>query len=240
MEVLSIGNSFSQDAQRYLHAIARADDFTLNAFNLYIGGCPLERHFRNMLGDKDEYMLQVNGHHSGFPVSIKEALLNRKWDVVTLQQASQGSPHYETYQPYLNKLAQYVREYAPNAKIVIHQTWAYEEDSPKLNTLMGYAHATEMLDDIKVAYKKAFEDTKADILIPSGELFGMMLDAGIEKIHRDTYHARYGLGRYALGLLWYSVLTGNSIADNSFCDFDEEVTPEEVKIAKDCVQKLCK
>ena len=38
MNVLSIGNSFSQDAQRYLHRIAKVDSFTLNTFNLYIGG----------------------------------------------------------------------------------------------------------------------------------------------------------------------------------------------------------
>ena len=31
MDILSIGNSFSQDAQRYLHRIAQSDDFTLNS-----------------------------------------------------------------------------------------------------------------------------------------------------------------------------------------------------------------
>ena len=41
MNILSIGNSFSQDAQRYLHDIAKADGVVLSAFNLYIGGCPL-------------------------------------------------------------------------------------------------------------------------------------------------------------------------------------------------------
>ena len=47
MNILSIGNSFSQDAQRYLHRIAKADGCTLNTFNLYIGGCPLSLHYRN-------------------------------------------------------------------------------------------------------------------------------------------------------------------------------------------------
>ena len=240
MNILSIGNSFSQDAQRYLHGIARADGVELNAFNLYIGGCLLSQHYRNMMGDKENYMLQVNGHPTGFFVSIKEALLNRDWDVVTLQQGSQGSTNYDKFQPYIGKIAEYVREYAPKAKLIIHETWAYEEDSPKLNTLMGYAHAEDMLADVVAAYKKAYDDVKADGFIPSGELFGAMLKSGIETIHRDTYHARYGLGRYALGLLWYKVLTGNSIADNGFCDFDEEVSDEEIKIAKMCVEKICK
>jgi len=34
MNILSIGNSFSQDAQRYLHQIARADKTDLKCVNL--------------------------------------------------------------------------------------------------------------------------------------------------------------------------------------------------------------
>ena len=58
MHVLAIGNSFSMDAARYLHAIARADGEKLEIANLYIGGCSLERHFRNMLTDEERYELQ--------------------------------------------------------------------------------------------------------------------------------------------------------------------------------------
>ena len=35
MDILSIGNSFSQDAQRYLNRIAKADGVVLNTFNLF-------------------------------------------------------------------------------------------------------------------------------------------------------------------------------------------------------------
>lgn len=38
MNLLSIGNSFSQDDQRYLYQIAKDGGVSLNAFNLYIGG----------------------------------------------------------------------------------------------------------------------------------------------------------------------------------------------------------
>ena len=48
IHVLSIGNSFSQDAHRYLHDVARNEGVVLETANLYVGGCPLERHFRNM------------------------------------------------------------------------------------------------------------------------------------------------------------------------------------------------
>ncbi len=235
MNVLSIGNSFSQDAQRYLHQIAKADGTPLDAFNLYIGGCSLSRHYRNMLSGEKVYGLEVNGHRTGFLVSLKEALLNRDWDVVTLQQVSALSPCYETYQPYLSSLAAYVRECVPKAEIAIHQTWAYEKDSSRLVKELGYRAPAEMLRDIKAAYKKAAKEIGADFIIPSGEVFQKMLTLGVEKMHRDTYHASYGLGRYALGLLWHAVLTGQDVSKNAFCDFDEEVAASDCEKAKESV-----
>ena len=43
MKVLAIGNSFSNDAMRYLHGIAKADGVDMKTVNLFIGGCPLSR-----------------------------------------------------------------------------------------------------------------------------------------------------------------------------------------------------
>ena len=132
-----------------------------------------------------------------------------------------------------------VRTCVPKAKIVIQQTWAYEDGSVKLEN-MGYKSHKEMFNDLQVAYEKAAKEINADMVIPSGELFQALIEEGIEKIHRDTYHATYGLGRYALGLLWYKSLTKNDIINNIFCDFDEEVSKEEIEIAKKCVNKVCK
>lgn len=238
MDVLSIGNSFSQDAHRYLHQIAKAGGVELSCFNLYIGGCSLSKHYRNMMADSRAYTLQMNGTSTGFPVSIKEALLNRDWDVVTLQQVSNLSVDYESYQPYLSELAAFVRKMVPKAKIVIHQTWAYENDSPRFGTMLSYINQKDMYNDLKKSYKKAAADIKADFIIPSGELFQNLIEAGMGKLHRDTYHASLGGGRYALGLLWYKVLSGNNVTDNEFSGFDEEISPDEINIIKTCVEKM--
>ncbi len=240
MEILSIGNSFSCDAQRYLHRIARADKFNLNTFNLCIGGCSLSRHYRNMLSEDRAYSLEMNGVGTGFNVSLKDALLNRDWDVITLQQVSHQAPNYETYQPYLNKLVEYVRLHVPKAKIVMHQTWAYEQNSQRLNIELGYTDHADMFTDIEKAYENAAKDIKADFIIPSGELFEKLLSEGIEKVHRDTFHAKLGIGRYALGLLWYAKLTGKEVKNNTFSDFDEEISEREINIAKKCVTDICK
>jgi len=237
MDILSIGNSFSQDAQRYIHRIAKADGCSINTFNLFIGGCSVSRHFRNMLSEQKEYLLEMNGEGTGFRVSLKEALLNRDWDVITIQQVSTMSVNYDTYQPYLNKLIEFVRLCVPKAKIVIHQTWAYEEGSASLTEKLGYKKRADMFKDLKESYDKAAKEIGADFIIPSGELFQKLIEAGVEKLHRDTTHATYGIGRYALGLLWYTVLTGNAVKDNTFKDFDEEITGAEIDIIKNCVSE---
>lgn len=198
---MSIGNSFSMDAQRYLRQIAKADGVTLNNYDIYIGGCTLGRHYQNMLSEERVYGLGMHGEDVGFSVSLKEALLNKPWDVITVQQASHHSADYKTYQPYLHKLVEYIRLCAPQAKIYIHQTWAYEQDSYRLNEMVGYADHKDMFRDLKKAYDQAYQDEKLDGIIPSGAVFQALLAKGIEKIHRDTLHARLGLGRYALGLI---------------------------------------
>ena len=52
IKILAIGNSFSQDATRYLHQFASAAGIDTKVVNLYIGGCPLERHWKNIENDE--------------------------------------------------------------------------------------------------------------------------------------------------------------------------------------------
>lgn len=240
MKVLAIGNSFSEDAMRYLHFIAKCDNTDLMCVNLMIGGCSLRTHHVNMLSDKKAYGLQFNGQITGFYVTLKEALLAHEWDYITIQQASHFSINYDTYEPYVKEVIDFARKCVPKAKIAIHQTWAYEEGSKRLCNELGYSNQADMFADIEKAYKKATKAINADLVIPSGALFQKLLSNGIEKIHRDTFHAKLGLGRYALGLLWYSMLTGNDIENNTFCSFDEEVTKEEIEIIKKCVKEVVK
>lgn len=218
MNVLCIGNSFSANSSKYLNTIC--PDITV--VNLYIGGCSLERHFRNMHSGNRAYVLQVNGVNTGFFVSLDEGLLNRPWDYISFQQASHFSPKYETFEPYLSELSDYARVLCPKAKQVIHETWAYEDGSERLKTLMGYKTHLEMYADIRTAYRRAQSEIEAELMIPSGELFSRLVEKGL-KVHLDTYHANK-LGEYALGLMWYKTLTGKPASEVEFTVTDEETT----------------
>ena len=230
MKILSIGNSFSQDAQRYLHRLALKEGVQLKCVNLYIGGCSLRRHFLNMLDDNVAYDFQFNGQSTGIKVSIRQALVSDNWDYITLQQASNDSAHFGTYTPYIEALAAYVRKYCPKTKLLIHQPWAYETGSVKLAGQERFATDAEMFASIEDAYNKAFELISADGLIPAGKAMLTAAQTGIEKIHRDTYHASLGAGRYLLALCWFKYLTGRDITENTFDEFDVPVTEEERKI----------
>ncbi|MBQ8431362.1 MAG: DUF4886 domain-containing protein [Clostridia bacterium] len=227
MKILSIGNSFSQDAHRYLHDIAKHDGVALKAVNLYIGGCSLRSHYLNMLDDNAAYDFEFNGEKTGIKVSIRQALVSDDWDYVTLQQASHYSDQYQTYSPYVEALAAYVRKYCPHAKILIHQTWAYEKDSKRLLEKMGYRTPEEMFARAQECYERAAKAIEADAIIPCGKAMLLASQSGIEKVHRDTYHASRGAGRYLLALCWFKTLTGKDVSNNTFDEFDEPVTEQE-------------
>lgn len=237
MRVLSIGNSFSQDATRYLHRIAAADKVDMETVNLYIPGCPLERHYRNMLSGERVYDLHYNGQVTGFKVSMEEALLSRKWDVITLQQQSVSSPHWDTFEPYATALYDYVKECSPKAKVYLHQTWALETGSDRMKAT-GFENYDQMFAHIEANYKRCHALLENDGIIPSGRLLADILHKGVPSVHRDGLHVTLGLGRYALGLLWYHVLTGNQVTDNTFSDFDEPISDQEIAMVKAYVDAL--
>jgi hypothetical protein len=124
----------------------------------------------------------------------------------------------------------FVRENNPDAKIFVHQTWAYADGSDRLKTVAKLSSAKEMLDKIKVCYDKMAKDINADGIIPSGVAMQKALEFGIDKIHRDTFHASLGAGRYLLALCWFKKIYGKDISKDRFCEFDEPVSRKDRKI----------
>ena len=236
MQILSVGNSFSCDAHTYLHRISHAEKNDLVTININIGGCSLERHYRNMLSGSRDYNLQVCGHASGFMTSLSEALLSRAWDVITIQQASHDSFDFAKYTPYIEELVAYFRHMCPHAKIYLQETWGYETGSRRIATY-GFETMEQMSEKVFAAYAKAAELIRADGIIPSGHGMLALSHAQEAPVHRDTFHAGLGAPRYMLGCIWYEVLTGMPVTNTEFSDFDVAVTPEEAALAREVAHK---
>ena len=227
MKLLSIGNSFSQDAQEWLHKIAVANGVELETTNLMIGGCSLETHWNNMNSGEAAYYLEQNAQNMERMINLEDALAMDTWDVITVQQASHYSGMPQTYVPYITELVAYVREKCPNAKIYFHQTWAYEIDSDHGGFVTYNRDQNEMYRRICDCAAMASRLIGADIL-PSGPVVQYLREntpefdykKGALSLNRDGFHLSWEYGRYAAAATWYKVLTGDIPAVNAFPEWD--------------------
>lgn len=234
--ILAISNSFGVDATRYLYGIARAAKEQVRVVTLYIGGCSLYRHYRNMLSEEKAYEYYINGIRSGLYVSLKEALLLEEWDIVTLQQCSPQSGVYESYFPYLPELSEYVKRLAPAAKQYMHMTWGYAEGSKMLENSQ-YESRDEMIFCVRRAYNMAAEAIHADGVIPCLDAMCKLYDEIGDETYRDGFHASLGIGRYTLALVWFMTLVGKDVEGNRFDDFDVDMTADEIMLARDIARE---
>lgn len=248
MKVLAIGNSFSDDATTCLHAIAAAGGERLDTVSLCIGGCPLQLHWENALSAQKVYGALVNGEETEGLVSLPETLENGAFDAVTLQQGSILSGKADTYYPYIENLFHYIRALNPDAEILIHQTWAYEEGYERLSE---YENSSEtMFERVKAAYALAAERLGALNgaplrIIPCGAamraaranpVFGSVCGDGNPcSLYRDGFHASPVYGRYLLGAVWYETLTGKSILPNGFAPAGAEA--DKIALLKEYAHK---
>ena len=229
LKILSIGNSFSEDAQRYLHGIAESFGKEIHNENLFIGGCSLERHYNNMTEDAAAYKMIRHGVGTSEIVSIKQALTETDWDYVTLQQVSTQSYIADSYYPFIKELAAYVRKYAPTAKLLIHETWSYEKDKlPR-----RFSETRDMFSRIERISRFVAKDIGADGVIPAGETLERLKERGLP-VHSDGKHAGRGLGRYALALTWCEYLFGTDSRECTFSNFDIDVPVSWAKVAREC------
>ncbi|MBZ4189280.1 DUF4886 domain-containing protein [Niabella beijingensis] len=164
-----IGNSFSQNATRYLPQLAQEGGFTLSIGRAELGGCSLQRHWELVEAAEagDPKGKAYNGK------SLKELLGSGTWDVVTLQQASILSGDSNTYKPYARKLVEYIHHLQPTATIVLHQTWPYRTDAPSFSQISGGGHAPSAEAMWKQS-RAAYHTTAAALqlpLIPVGDAF---------------------------------------------------------------------
>ncbi len=235
MNVLCIGNSFSQDATRYLHQISDDEIFVRN---LYIGGCSLETHWNNIVGERADYEYQKNGRMLKM-MSINDALTKRKWDFVTVQQVSHFSGMPDSYEPFLTNILDFIREKCPKAKIVFHRTWAYDDKSTHFGFASYDNNRKKMLDAIIETTNHFAKKHNLDI-IPNGEAIEMARELdefkGERNINRDGFHLSLDYGRYLAGLVMYGFFSGKDPLSVSY--EPEDTDPQINKRLKEIASKL--
>lgn len=183
VRLLTIGNSFADDATTYLPEIAKAGGKKLILFRANLGGCSLQRHsghLDNAKRDPESTAAAARPYKNtdvlGLPelktVSLLDALKAQPWDYVTIQQVSHESFKPETYEPYAGRLIATIRELAPQAKILVHQTWAYREDHPFFQKDDGFTPA-KMYEQSRAAYHDLAARYGGLGILPSGDALNL-------------------------------------------------------------------
>ena len=234
MKILSIGNSYSQDSQKWLHQLAQAHQIDLKTVNLCIGGCSLETHWHEYEYNNVIYDLEINGSASTRKISLSEALKSDSYDIITLQQASRFSGISHTYYPYIVNLADVIRKLQPQAKLMFIQTWAYEIDGLDGFVLdwFDYYHKNqgEMYRRICDASVLAGKLINAQV-IPVGQIIQTLRTEVKEfdyahdgiSLCRDGFHLTLDYGRFAAAATMFRAITGKLVETTQFENFDENL-----------------
>jgi hypothetical protein len=231
VKLLAIGNSFSGNATRHLPQIVAAAGDKLTFRTISIGGCPLEKHWKNAT-NKD--------------ARAWAALTAEDWDFITIQQYSMHSFKPETYQPFAKKLHAYLKQQRPKSEILVHETWAYRADDPLFKE--GFAQQ-DMYWKVRGAYEAVAAELGCRVL-PVGDAFenarrdaawgGVFPDPAFERknakppalpdqtrslhsgykwagqsLKYDGHHANTR-GEYLGGAVWYEFMFGHSVVGNSY------------------------
>lgn len=172
VRLLTVGNSFSRNATRYLKDLATAGGHTLVHQPIVVGGASLQLHAEKAqkheqdANDKDG--LYANGR------SLLQELAAERWDFVTIQQASIKSHDLNTYRPYAGQLRDFIQKHAPQAQLLVHQTWAYRCDDPRFGVKSPKPGEPATQEAMYQGLTNAYRTIAAELgarLIPVGDAF---------------------------------------------------------------------
>ena len=258
LRVLSIGNSFSIDANLILPQVVvdagvPRDNFVLYATiyagasleywdNMYTTDTPLP--YVHYMGGK---LLRLEDKEW----TLRTLLQSQPWDVVVIQQASALSTNHKSFQPYMNRMIEYIRQDCPNKHVRIgwQLTWSYPQTATS-----GPVYEEGWRKIAMIANQKC-HDAGIDFIIPSGTAIQNArtteLGENSNGITRDGLHLSFGVGVYIAAMTWHESIFrpiyGKSIigvpVSQAIKDCDrgkegfQEITDENYLICQQCVKE---
>lgn len=169
LRLFTVGNSFSQNATRFLPQLAQAGGHELIIGRAVKGGCSFQQHWDAVEAwrtNPDDPKAKIYGNKS-----LHEQLGTGPWDVITVQQYSLHSSDVTTYRPYAPKLVAHLKSLRPGAEVVLHQTWAYRGDADRFGLIapkQNAANQREMYERSRGAYWEIAQELGLRV-IPSGD-----------------------------------------------------------------------
>lgn len=222
MKILSIGNSFSEDTTSYVAEIAKLLGFSnVLVANLYIGGCPIHKHYDNLKNDLPAYRYDRNdgsGWTQTPEYKISDAIKDEKWDWISIQHGSSFGGRYTEEDSYkdLPRLVKEVKRLAAeDTKIAFNMTWVGEPMHDRPEMLAFERDQERYFNAIcDITQRLVVPISDIDLVCPTGTAVQNARTTILNnRLNRDGYHLSKDVGRYLAGLAFVHALTGIS-ADN--------------------------
>lgn len=221
VKILGLGNSFLQNAvEQNLYELAKAEGIDIIIGSMTIGGCSLDTHWANISNDKAVYsFLKIEGENrTRTPNQTVSAIIKEEdWDYISIQQVSGYSGVSSSYDN-LSDIIQYLRENAtnPDVEFILHQTWAYAENSTHVDFPKYDKDQLKMYSAIIETTKNAAVMEKMDIIIPSGTAIQNARTSYIgDALTKDGYHLN-STGMFTAACAWFEKLFEVDVRNNSF------------------------
>lgn len=222
INILFIGNSFTQDATQHLPGMLTASGIdNVHMIRLFHGGYTLPEYLANF--DKNGICAMRHSHpgdkewrdNESQDDSPAKALSERVWDIVVIQEHTGRKEGWEwpgTLKTALNGLIDRIWKAQPDHRptIVYIMAQTYSNGSNVLKSNFNDNRATMFATTTHVA-QKVIEETAADIIISTGAVLenlrttSLNVDNGMQ-LTRDSYHMDYGISRYAAACAVFETL----------------------------------
>ncbi len=223
IRLLAIGNSFSADAvEQELYPLFEAAGKKVVIGNLYVAGCPLDKHAGYAASDEAAYSYRkiVNGNMTKTAnAKMSTGLADEKWDLISLQEGAGHHGQTEYMEPYLTNLIAHLKSKVPTARLVYHVPWAAQKGYDGVKFSYYDYDQQKMYSMICEATKWVLENHGNDfaLCINSFDAIqnGRTSFLG-DTFNRDGWHLNLTYGRYTAGCIWYEKITGESVVGNSY------------------------
>ena len=216
LKILFVGNSFAIDTMEHSANVSLSLGIKkINFGVLYVGGCSIENHYKNAVGDTRAYEYHTNngdGWTSRGGASISEAILSEHWDWIVIQHGTGGTARYTSNECYekLAPLVAYIKKIANNdARIAFNLTWMGEPTYQR-HEIISYNGNVSLMRKIleKVTAEMVLTCPLIDKLTPTGTAIENARTSNIGLLTRDGYHLSLDKGRFIASLTFICSITG--------------------------------
>ena len=235
ISILFVANSFGDDTIMYMSRIAKEFGIELDAHILYIGGCDINTHIKNLINNSPKYEYRlVNEDYDNIITQydyIANEAINNDWDYIVLQQQSSLAGMKNGLNN-LDQLIELIKQINPNkdTKYIWNMTWSYPNGSTH-PCFVDFNNDQAIMD-------KGILDNIIEYIIPN-KTFSKIIPVGLgikqlrnylpnNIIHRDMFHLSFDVGRFLASLLAIKTIFDVDIDNIKFnpINMDEKVKKE--------------